>query len=227
MSGSTYSSGTVVAIAVVFIIIGAGVGYGASWLIAAPDGGPGPVGATLKAGFIYVGPIGDYGWSHAHDQGRLYVEDKYDWLETVYLESVPEDQTENRIDYLVNEQQCDVIFTTSFGFMDGTIAAAADHPDTIFFHCSGYQRAENVGTYFADFYQLYYLNGLMAGALTSSGKIGYVAAFPLPELIRHINAFELGAQEANASVTCEVRWLLTDWYDPIAARSAAEALIAA
>ncbi|MBE0526394.1 MAG: BMP family ABC transporter substrate-binding protein, partial [Candidatus Thorarchaeota archaeon] len=85
----------------------------------------------------------------------------------------------------------------------------------------------NMGTYFADFYQLYYLNGLMAGALTSTGKIGYVAAFPVPELIRHINAFELGAQEVNATTTCEVRWLLTDWYDPVAARTAAESLIAA
>ncbi|MFW9799755.1 MAG: BMP family ABC transporter substrate-binding protein [Candidatus Thorarchaeota archaeon] len=228
MSGSTYGSSTVVGIAVVFIIIGAGLGFGASWMLApAPGPGPGPVAETLKAGFIYVGPIGDYGWSHAHEQGRLFVNSTYDWLDTVYLESVPEDQTENRIDYLVNEQGCDVIFTTSFGFMDGTIAAAANHPNTIFFHCSGYKRAANVGTYFADFYQLYYLNGLMAGALTMTGKIGYVAAFPIPELIRHINAFQLGAQEANASVQTEVRWLLTDWYDPIAARSAAEALITA
>ncbi len=226
MSGKTYTFKTILALSVVFLIIGVGVGIGAGFAMIG-TGTPGPSGGTLKAGFIYVGPIGDYGWSHAHEQGRLYVESRYDWLETVYLESVPEDQTENRIDYLVEEEGCDVIFTTSFGFMDGTFAAAADHPDTMFFHCSGYLRAPNMGTYFADFYQLYYLNGLMAGALTNSGKIGYVAAFPIPELIRHINAFELGAREVNSTVTCEVRWLLTDWYDPVAARSAAESLIAA
>jgi len=226
MAEKVYGLNTVLVLVVVFVIVGAGIGYGASWAVGPGAGSPTDLG-TLKAGFIYVGPIGDYGWSHAHDQGRLFVDDKYDWLETVYLESVPEDQTGNRIDYLIDEQGCDVVFTTSFGFMDGTIAAAADHPDKMFFHCSGYLRAANVGTYFADFYQLYYLNGLMAGALTNSGKIGYVAAFPIPELIRHINAFELGAKEANSSVTCEVRWLMTDWYDPVAARTAAESLIAA
>jgi simple sugar transport system substrate-binding protein len=226
MAEKVYGLNTVLVLVVVFVIVGAGIGYGASWAVGPGAGSPTDLG-TLKAGFIYVGPIGDYGWSHAHDQGRLFVDDKYDWLETVYLESVPEDQTGNRIDYLIEEQGCDVVFTTSFGFMDGTIAAAADHPDKMFFHCSGYLRAANVGTYFADFYQLYYLNGLMAGALTNSGKIGYVAAFPIPELIRHINAFELGAKEANSSVTCEVRWLMTDWYDPVAARTAAESLIAA
>jgi simple sugar transport system substrate-binding protein len=226
MAEKVYGINTVVVLAVVLIIVGAGIGYGASWAVGPGAGSPTDLG-TLKAGFIYVGPIGDFGWSHAHDQGRRFVDDKYDWLETVYLESVPEAQTANRIDYLINEQGCDVVFTTSFGFMDGTIDAAGDHPDKILFHCSGYLRAANVGTYFADFYQLYYLNGLMAGALTKSGKIGYVAAFPIPELIRHINAFELGAKEANSSVTCEVRWLQTAWYDPVAERAAAESLIAA
>lgn len=228
MSEKTYGLNMVIALSVIFIVVGVGLGFGASWMLGTdPNVTPGPGSGILKAGFIYVGPIGDYGWSHAHEQGRLYVDNKYDWLETVYLESVPEDQTENRINYLIDEEGCDVVFTTSFGFMDGTVAAAADNLDKIFFHCSGYQRAPNMGTYFADFYQLYYLNGLMAGALTSTGKIGYVAAFPVPELIRHINAFELGAQEVNATTTCEVRWLLTDWYDPVAARTAAESLIAA
>jgi simple sugar transport system substrate-binding protein len=95
----------------------------------------------------------------------------------------------------------------------------------MFFHCSGYLRSDNVGTYFADFYQLYYLNGLMAGALTQTGQVGYVAAFPLPELIRHINAFTIGVREVNASATCDVRWLQTDWFDPPAATSAANELV--
>lgn len=178
----------------------------------------------MKACFIYVGPIGDYGWSHAHDQGRLYVEKKFDWLETAYAESVAEADVERFLDRFVVEENCDVVFTTSFGFMDGTLAAAEKYPDKLFFHCSGYKRAPNMGTFMADFYQLYYLNGLMAGALTESGKIGYVGAHPIPEVVRHINAFTLGVREANPEATVDVRWLF-EWYDPAAAREAAEALI--
>lgn len=178
----------------------------------------------MKACFIYVGPIGDYGWSHAHEQGRLYVEKKFDWLETAYAESVAEADVERFLDRFVVEENCDVVFTTSFGFMDGTLAAAEKYPDKLFFHCSGYKRAPNMGTFMADFYQLYYLNGLMAGALTESGKIGYVGAHPIPEVVRHINAFTLGVREANPGATVDVRWLF-EWYDPAAAREAAEALI--
>jgi basic membrane protein A len=211
---------------VVLLIVGVGLGFGAGWLtFAVVPAGPGDGLGTLKAGFIYVGPIGDYGWTNAHDVGRLYIDDKYDWLTTTYLESVSEAEAGEKIDYLVENEGCDVVFTTSFGFMDATIAAGPRHPDKIFFHCSGFLRDDNVGTYFADFYQLYYLNGLMAGALTSTGKLGYVAAFPLPELIRHINAFAIGAKEANASATVDVRWLQTDWFDPGAATTAANELI--
>ena len=214
------------AMSVILLIVGVGLGFGVGFLTYGGALGP-PVTdlGTLKAGFIYVGPIGDYGWTNAHDVGRQFIDDKYDWLTTTYLESVPEAQAGDRIDYLIDNEGCDVVFTTSFGFMDATIAAGARHPDKMFFHCSGYLRSDNVGTYFADFYQLYYLNGLMAGALTQSGKIGYVAAFPLPELIRHINAFAIGAHEVNASVTTDVRWLQTDWFDPSGATTAANALI--
>jgi len=180
----------------------------------------------LKAGWIYVGPIGDYGWTHAHNEGRLYVEKAFPWLETIYAEAVPEADVERFLDRFIVEEKCDVVFTTSFGFMDGTIAAAKKYPDKIFFHCSGFKRAPNSGTYFADFYQLYYLNGLMAGALTKTGKIGYVAAHPIPEVVRHINAFTLGIREVNPKATVDVRWLFA-WYDPAKAREAAEALISA
>lgn len=180
----------------------------------------------MKACYIYVGPIGDYGWTHAHDQGRLYVEGKFDWLETAYAESVPEADADRFLDRFVVEEGCDVIFTTSFGFMDATIAAAAKYPDTLFFHCSGFMRAPNLGNYMADFYQVYYLNGLMAGALSKTGQVGYVAAHPIPEVVRHINAFTLGVREANPEATVDVRWLM-EWYDPAAAREASEALIAA
>lgn len=184
----------------------------------------GPQLGKLKACFIYVGPIGDIGWTHAHDQARQIVEKEFPWLETAYAESVPEADVERFLDRFV-EEKCDVIFTTSFGFMDGTLAAAQKYPDKIFFHCSGYKRAPNMGTYMADFYQVYYLNGLMAGALTKSGKVGYVAAHPIPEVVRHINAFTIGVREVNPKATMDVRWLFS-WYDPAKARQAAEALIA-
>jgi basic membrane protein A len=189
-----------------------------------PTEEPTPEAAGTKACFIYVGPIGDYGWSHAHEQGRLYVEEQFDWLETAYAESVPEADVDRFLDRFVVEEDCDVVFTTSFGFMDGTLAAAEKYPDTLFFHCSGFKRAPNMGTYMADFYQLYYLNGLMAGALTKTGKVGYVGAHPIPEVVRHINGFTLGVREVNPEATVDVRWLF-EWYDPAAAREAAEALI--
>jgi len=179
----------------------------------------------VKAGFIYVGPIGDFGWSHAHEQGRLYVEEQFPWLESVYVESVPEGDAARIIDRFVQEEKCDIVFTTSFGYMDDTLDAGERYPDTTFMHCSGFKQTENVGTYFADLYQAYYLNGIMAGALTESNKIGYVAAFPTSELIRHINAYALGVKVANPDAEIHVRWTYA-WYGPDKAKEAAEALIA-
>lgn len=179
----------------------------------------------LKAGFVYVGPIGDYGWSHAHDVGRTYAEKKLPWLQTVYIESVAEADAARIIDRFIQEEKCDVVFTTSFGYMDATIKAGLKYPDKHFMHCSGFKQAKNVGTYFADLYQAYYLNGVMAGALTKSDKIGYVAAFPIPELVRHINAFALGIKAVNPDAKVHVRWTYA-WYGPDKAREAAESLIA-
>ncbi len=179
----------------------------------------------LKAGFIYVGPVGDYGWSHAHDQGKKYAEEKFPWLETIIVESVAESDSMRIIDRLIQQQKCDVVFTTSFGYMDDTVKAGAKYPDKKFMHCSGFKRSDNVGTYFGDLYQMYYLNGIMAGALTKSNKIGYVAAFPIPELIRHINAFAMGARAVNPDVEVDVKWIYA-WYGPDKAKEAAEALIA-
>lgn len=179
----------------------------------------------LKAGFIYVGPVGDYGWSHAHDLGRKYAESLYPWLETVIVESVAESDSLRIIDRLVQQQKCDVIFTTSFSHMDTTVKAAEKYPDTKFMNCAGFKRAANMGTYFGDLYQIYYLNGMMAGALTNSNKLGYVAAFPIPELIRHIDAYALGAKAVNPDATVDVKWIYA-WYGPDKAKEAAEALIA-
>ncbi|WP_320040480.1 BMP family ABC transporter substrate-binding protein [uncultured Desulfobacter sp.] len=179
----------------------------------------------LKAGFIYVGPVGDYGWSHAHDLGKRHVESLYPWLESVIVESVAESDSLRIMDRLVQQQKCDVIFTTSFGYMDDTVKAAEKYPDTKFMHCAGFKRSNNLGTYFGDLYQMYYLNGIMAGALTTSNKLGYVAAYPIPELIRHINAYALGAKAVNPAATVSVKWIYA-WYGPDKAKEAAEALIA-
>ncbi len=179
----------------------------------------------LKAGFVYVGPVGDYGWSHAHDLGRKYAEEKFPWLESVFIESVAEGDAARVIDRLVQEQKCDVVFTTSFGFMDDTLAAGAKYPDTKFMHCSGFKQTPNVGTYFADLYQAYYLNGLMAGALTKTNKLGYVGAFPTSEVVRHIDAWALGVKAANPEAKVHVKWIYA-WYGPDKAKEAAEALIA-
>ena len=179
----------------------------------------------IKAGFVYVGPVGDYGWSYAHHVGKEYAESKFPWLDTVYVESVAESDSSRIIDRFVQEEKCDIVFTTSFGYMDDTIAAGEKYPDTKFMHCSGFKQSENVGTYYGDLYQMYYLNGLMAGSLSKSNKIGYVAAFPIPELYRHINAFARGIKEVNPEAKVYVKWIYS-WYGPDKAREAAEALIA-
>lgn len=178
----------------------------------------------LKAGFIYVGPVGDYGFSHAHDQGRKFAESKLPWLETVIIESVTDADCSRIIDRLIQEQKCDVVFATSFGYMDATLAAGQRYPDKKFMHCSGFKNLPNVGTYFGDLYQMYYLNGVMAGALTKSNKIGYVAAFPIPEIVRHINAFALGIKAVNPKAKVDVRWTYA-WYGPDKAKEAAESLV--
>jgi basic membrane protein A and related proteins len=175
----------------------------------------------MKAGFIYIGPVGDYGWSHAHDVGRKFAEKKHPWLETIYIESVAEADSARIIDRFIQEEKCDVVFTTSFGYMEDTLKAGMKYPDKKFMHCSGLKQSKNVGTYFADLYQMYYLNGLMAGALTKTNKIGYVAAFPIPELIRHID----GIKEANPKAKLNVKWIYA-WYGPDKAKEAAESLIA-
>ncbi|PNY80071.1 BMP family ABC transporter substrate-binding protein [Deinococcus koreensis] len=179
--------------------------------------------AKLKACFIYVGPVGDIGWSYAHDEARKKTEKALPWLETKYVESVPEGQATPVIDRLVKDN-CKVIFTTSFGFMDQTLEAAKKYPNVMFMHASGFKRAPNMGTYMADFYQIYYLNGMMAAAVSKTDKLGYVAAFPVPELKRHISAFALGARAVNPKATVNVKWI-NAWFDPNKAREAAEALI--
>jgi len=179
----------------------------------------------IKAAWIYIGPVEDYGWTYGHDRGRRIVAELFkDWLE---VHAVPDVRDASKcaqvIDKLVAEGY-QVIFTTSFEFMDVTYEAAKRYPDVIFFHCSGYKRYKNMGTYFADLYQIYYLNGLIAGALTKTNRVGYVAAHPIPEVIRHINAFAIGVKEVNPKAKVYVLWI-HEWYAPDKARELAETLI--
>jgi simple sugar transport system substrate-binding protein len=192
-------------------------------IVAFTAAGPGFAQTKLKVGFIYVGPIGDYGWTHAHNQARLIAEKTLP-IETFYVESVPEAQVEPFIDKMI-QQGAKVVLTTSFGFMDGTLAMAKRYPNNIFGHASGFKRNPNMFTYMADFYQVYYLNGLMAGALTRTNKLAYVGAFPIPEVKRHLDAWALGIRAVNPRATIHVRWLFS-WFDPAKAKEATEALIA-
>lgn len=177
----------------------------------------------IKCGFVYVGPATDGGWSQGHDEGRQALE-KALGVKTLIAESVPENaDCEKAIRNLI-DQGCNVIFTTSFGFMDWTENVAKEFPDVKFFHCSGYKMADNFSNYFGRMYQARYLSGIAAGLKTASGKIGYVAAFPIPELVRGINAFTLGVRSVNPKATVEVIWTNT-WFDPAVEKAAALELL--
>ncbi len=167
----------------------------------------------LKVGFVYVGPVGDAGWSYAHDQGRLYLEENVDGIVTVFAESVLEGPDAQKVMIEMVEQGCRVIFATSFGYMNAVINVAEKYPGVIFEHCSGYKTASNVANYFGRMYQPRYLTGIAAGMKTESNIIGYVAAFPIPEVVRGINAFTLGVRSVNPGARVHVAWTNT-WYDP-------------
>ena len=178
----------------------------------------------VKAAWIYVGPVGDFGWTYAHDVARRVVATLFsDWLETTYVERVDENKIAEVIDNLVT-QGYNVIFATSFEHMEKTYEKAEQYPNVMFFHCSGYMRRPNMATYFADLYQVYYLNGLIAGALTKTGHIGYVAAHRIPEVVRHINAFAIGAKEVGEQLGKDIKVHVIeigDWFNPEKAKSAA------
>jgi len=185
----------------------------------------GAAGEQIRVAFVYVGPIGDAGWTWAHDQGRLALEQNLPNVETVYQESVPETAADaERVIREFAQGGAKVIFTTSFGYMDPTINVAKNFPDTVFIHISGYKTAENVGTGFGKIEEPRYVSGMIAGKMTTANQLGYVAAFPIPEVIRGINAFTLGVRKVNPQATVKVVWTNT-WYDPQKERQAAEALL--
>ncbi len=182
-------------------------------------------GEPTKVGFIYVGPIGDGGWTYEHDKGRLAVEEHFgDAVETVYQESVPEGADAERAIAQMALAGADLIFTTSFGYMDATLAAAEKFPNVKFEHATGYKTAENVGVYSARFYEGRAVQGTIAGRITKSNVIGYIASFPIPEVIRGINSAYIHARKVNPDVEFKVIWVYT-WFDPAKEADAAKALI--
>ncbi|MDB5542922.1 MAG: family transporter substrate-binding protein [Hyphomicrobiales bacterium] len=179
----------------------------------------------LKVGFVYVGPVGDFGYSYQHDQGRqAMVKALGDKVETTILENVPENDSERSIEQLARTGH-KLIFTTSFGFMEPTLKVAKKYPNVKFEHATGFKRSTNVATYSARFYEGRYVIGQIAGKMTKTNTIGYVAAFPIPEVVSGINAFYLGAKSVNPDVKVKIIWANT-WFDPGKEADAAKALLA-
>ncbi|WP_349360624.1 BMP family ABC transporter substrate-binding protein [Stappia sp.] len=179
----------------------------------------------LKVGFIYVGPISDHGWSYQHNEGRLAIEAAFgDKVETSYIESVSEGPDAERAIERLARDGADLIFTTSFGFMNPTVKVARKFPDVKFEHATGYKRADNVSTYSARFYEGRYIIGQIAAKMSKTGTAGYIGSFPIPEVVRGINAFMLGAQSVNPDFKIKVVWV-NSWYDPGKEADAAKALL--
>ncbi|UCE32688.1 MAG: BMP family ABC transporter substrate-binding protein [Burkholderiales bacterium] len=180
----------------------------------------------LKVGFVYVSPIGDAGWTYQHDVGRKEMEQALgDKVGTTFVESVPEGADAERVIRGLAQQGHRLIFTTSFGYMNPTERVARQFPKITFMHATGYKSAKNMGNYNARFYEGRYLNGVIAGHMSKKGVVGYVAAFPIPEVLQGINAFVRGMRTVAPDAEMKVIWV-NSWYDPGKEREAALALIA-
>ena len=179
----------------------------------------------LKVGFVYIGPVGDHGWTYMHDQGRQAVEKAYgDKVEVTYMESVKYGpDAERAIRGLANEGM-DIIFATSFGYMEPMLKVAKEFPNIKFEHATGYKTNDNMSVYSGMFYQGRYIQGVIAGHMSKSGKAGYIASFPIPEVVRGINSFYLGAKSVNPDFDIDVIWV-NSWYDPVKEADAAKVLI--
>ncbi len=178
-----------------------------------------------KVGFVYVGPTGDGGWTYEHDQARQKMEAHFDGaVETVFVESVPEGPDAERVMTQMVLAGADLIFTTSFGYMDPTLNVAAKFPDVKFEHATGFKRADNVSTYSARFYEGRAVQGHIAGSMTKTNKIGYIGSVPIPEVIRGINSAYLHAKKVNPDVEFKVIWIF-EWLNPAKEADAATTLI--
>ncbi len=178
-----------------------------------------------KVGFVYVGPVGDGGWTYEHNKGRLAVEEHFgDKVETVFVESVPEGPDAERVMTQMALEGADLIFTTSFGYMDPTINVAKKFPNVKFEHATGYKTADNVSVYSARFYEGRAVQGHIAGKMTESNIIGYIGSYPIPEVIRGINSAYIHAKKVNPDVEFKIVWAYT-WFDPAKEADAATVLI--
>ena len=176
-----------------------------------------------KIGFIYIGPPGDHGWTYMHDQGRQDIEIELGF-ETTYIENVPENADATRAIQKLAASGHDLIFTTSFNYMDQTLEVAEQYPDIKFEHATGYKRLDNVSTYSSRFYEGRTISGHIAAKESKTGIIGYIASFPIPEVVRGINAFMLAAQKVNPDIQIKIIWAYT-WYDPAKEGDSAKTLI--
>ena len=181
-------------------------------------------GEECKVAFVHVGPTADKGWSWAHDQGRQFLEANMPNVKTTTLESIAEGPDSQRVFEDLAADGNQLIFGTSFGYMDPMLAAGENFPDVAFMHATGFKTSENMGNYFGAAEEARYLSGMAAGDRTETGLIGYVAAFPIPEVLRGINAFTLGVREINPDAEVQVVWTST-WFDPPVEGDAAQALL--
>jgi len=210
------------------------IGCGKKEEAAAPAAAPAPapaaaaapaLAAPLNIAFAYVGPVGDGGWSFAHDNGRKALEKEFgDKIKTTFVESVPEGADAERVFRDMVGQGNKLIFGTTFGYMEPMLKVANDSKDVKFEHATGYKTAENMRTYDSRTYEGAYMAGIIAGAMTKSNTLGVVGSVPIPEVLRNINSFTLGAQSVNPKITTKVVWV-NEWFSPPKETEAATALI--
>lgn len=197
-------------------------------VVVAPAAAPAPAAAKaepLKVAFVYVGPVGDAGWTFAHDNGRKAAEAFFgDKIKTTYVEKVPEGADAERVFRDLATQGNKLIYGTSFGYMEPMLKVAKEFPDVKFEHATGFKNAPNLGVYETKNFEGAYLAGIVAGKMTKTNKLGLVGSFPIPEVIRNMNAFTLGAQSVNPKITTRAVWI-SSWFDPAKERDAAITMI--
>ena len=213
------------AIAAAAVLVGCGKKEEPKPVAAAPASAPAPKPEPLKIGFAYVGPVGDGGWTFAHDNGRKAVEKEFgDKVVTSFVEKVPESADAERVFRDMAGQGNKLIFGTTFGYMEPMLKVAADMKDVKLEHATGYKQAENMRTYDSRTYEGAYMAGVIAGKMTKSNTLGVVGSIPIPEVIRNINAFTLGAQSSNPKIKTKVVWV-NEWFNPPKETEAAQSLI--
>ena len=198
---------------------------GAAAATLATIGKPAFAADPVKVGFVFLGPIGDYGWTWAHNQARLAVDKEYGAkVKTIYVENVAEDASAIPVIRDLAKQDCKLIFTTSYGYMDQTVQVAAEFPDVKFEHCTGYKRAANVATYNSKFHEGRAVEGTLSGMMSKSGTLGYLGSYKVPEVVLGVNSYTLSAQKKNPNA--KVKLVLIDsWFDPPKEAAATQTMI--